>query len=60
MRSSLGRSQKVGFDQLQMHVVGNDGTYRIRTVCFDKDGRLGAGRRGRGCHGLGGADVWDR
>lgn len=26
-------------DQLQMHVVGNDGKYRIRTVCFDKDGR---------------------
>ena len=26
-------------DQLQMHVVGDDGTYRIRTVCFDGDGR---------------------
>lgn len=26
-------------DQLQMHVVGDDGTYRIRTVCFDRDGR---------------------
>lgn len=25
-------------DQLQMRVVGEDGTYRIRTVCFDKDG----------------------
>ncbi len=23
-----------------MHVVGNDGTYRIRTVCFDGDGRV--------------------
>lgn len=27
-------------DQLQMHVVGDDGAYRIRTVCFDKDGRI--------------------
>ena len=27
-------------DQLQMHVVGDDGTYRIRTVCFDGDGRV--------------------
>lgn len=27
-------------DQLQMHVVGEDGFYRIRTVCFDKDGRV--------------------
>lgn len=27
-------------DQLQMHVVDPDGTYRIRTVCFDKDGRI--------------------
>ena len=27
-------------DQLQMHVVGDDGLYRIRTVCFDKDGRV--------------------
>ena len=26
-------------DQLQMHVVGDDGAYRIRTVCFDADGR---------------------
>lgn len=26
-------------DQLQMHVVGDDGTYRIRTACFDRDGR---------------------
>ncbi|WP_143252440.1 hypothetical protein [Bifidobacterium thermophilum] len=26
-------------DQLQMHVVGNDGAYRTRTVCFDGDGR---------------------
>ncbi|MGN0075844.1 MAG: hypothetical protein ACI38Z_02575, partial [Parafannyhessea sp.] len=26
--------------QLQMHVVGDDGLYRIRTVCFDKDGRV--------------------
>ena len=26
-------------DQLQMHVVGDDGAYRIRTVCFDGDGR---------------------
>ena len=25
-------------DQLQMHVVGDDGAYRIRTVCFDGDG----------------------
>lgn len=30
----------MGFDQLQMYVVGNDGTYRIRTVCFDKDRRV--------------------
>ena len=22
-------------DQLQMHMVGNDGAYRIRTACFD-------------------------
>ena len=29
-------------DQLQMHVVGGDGAYRIRTVCFDADGREGA------------------
>lgn len=27
-----------GIDQLQMHVVGEDRRYRIRTVCFDKDG----------------------
>lgn len=27
-------------DQLQMHVVGDDGTYRIHTVCFDGDGRV--------------------
>lgn len=27
-------------DQLQMHVVGDDGAYRIRTVCFDGDGRV--------------------
>lgn len=27
-------------DQLQMHVVGDDGTYRIRTVCFGGDGRV--------------------
>ena len=27
-------------DQLQMHVVGDDGAYRIRTVCFDRDGRV--------------------
>lgn len=26
-------------DQLQMHVLGDDGVYRIRTVCFDRDGR---------------------
>ncbi len=26
-------------DQLQMHVVGSDDAYQIRTVCFDKDGR---------------------
>ena len=26
-------------DQLQMHVVGDDGMHRIRTACFDKDGR---------------------
>lgn len=26
-------------DQLQMHVVGDDGAYRIRTACFDGDGR---------------------
>ena len=26
-------------DQLQMHVVGDDGAYWIRTVCFDGDGR---------------------
>ena len=26
-------------DQLQMHAVGDDGAYRIRTVCFDGDGR---------------------
>jgi A118 family predicted phage portal protein len=25
-------------DQLQMHVVGDDGRYLIRTVCFGKDG----------------------
>lgn len=25
-------------DQLQMHVICDDGLYRIRTVCFDKDG----------------------
>lgn len=27
-------------DQLQMHVLGDDGTYWIRTVCFDGDGRV--------------------
>lgn len=27
-------------DQLQMHLLGDDGAYRIRTVCFDKDGRV--------------------
>lgn len=27
-------------DQLQMHLVGDDGAYRIRTVCFAKDGRI--------------------
>jgi A118 family predicted phage portal protein len=26
-------------DQLQMHVLGDDGVYRIRTVRFDRDGR---------------------
>lgn len=26
-------------DQLQMHVVGDDGAYRIRTACFDREGR---------------------
>ncbi len=26
-------------DQLQIHVVGDDGAYRIRTACFDGDGR---------------------
>lgn len=26
-------------DQLQMHVVGGGRTYRIRTACFDGDGR---------------------
>ncbi|MGI6535094.1 MAG: phage portal protein [Eggerthellaceae bacterium] len=26
-------------DQVQMHVVGSDGAYLIRTVCFDRDGR---------------------
>lgn len=26
-------------DQMQMHMVGDDGTYGIRTVCFDGDGR---------------------
>ncbi|WP_195839240.1 hypothetical protein [Parafannyhessea umbonata] len=29
-------------DQLQMHVAGDDGAYRIRTVCFDGDGREAA------------------
>lgn len=33
-------SKGVVFDQLQMHVVGDDGTYRIRTVCFNKEGRI--------------------
>lgn len=27
-------------DQLQMHLVGLDGGYVIRTICFDKDGHL--------------------
>jgi hypothetical protein len=27
-------------DQLQMHVADDDGIYRIRTVCFDEDGRV--------------------
>lgn len=27
-------------DQLQMHVVGGGGIYRIRSVCFDRDGRI--------------------
>lgn len=27
-------------DQLQMHVVGDDGTNMIHTVCFDRDGRV--------------------
>lgn len=27
-------------DQPQMHVVGDDGTYMIRTVCFDGGGRV--------------------
>jgi hypothetical protein len=27
-------------DQLQMHVLGDDGLCRIRTVCFDRDGRV--------------------
>ena len=27
-------------NQLQMHVVGDGGAYRIRTACFDKDGRI--------------------
>lgn len=26
-------------DQLQMHVLGDGGTYRIRTFCLDRDGR---------------------
>lgn len=26
-------------DQLQMHVAGDDGAYRIHTACFDGDGR---------------------
>ncbi|MGN9235164.1 hypothetical protein ACTM8Z_07765 [Atopobiaceae bacterium HCP3S3_D6] len=25
-------------DQLQMHVLGDDGAYHIRTVCFDREG----------------------
>lgn len=29
-----------GIDQLQMHVVGEDGFYRIKTVCFDHEGRI--------------------
>jgi len=27
-------------DQLQMRLVGDDGLYRIRTACFDKEGRV--------------------
>ena len=27
-------------DQLQMHVAGAGGTYRIKTVCFDEQGRV--------------------
>lgn len=44
-------------DQLQMHVMGEDGSFTIRTVCFGRDGRLhGLLRlppaRGRGPGGL--------
>lgn len=35
MRAFLGDE---GIDQLQMHVIGDDDTYCIRPVCFDKDG----------------------
>ena len=35
---AYSRGQAV--DQLQMHLVGPGGTYRIETVCFDADGKL--------------------
>ena len=32
-------SRGVAVDQLQMHLLGDDGIYRIETVCFDHEGR---------------------
>jgi hypothetical protein len=29
-----------GIDRLQMHVIGDDSAYRVRTICFDRDGRV--------------------
>lgn len=37
-------------DQLQMHVVGDDGTCRIRTACFDREGRAALAFEGRSSH----------
>lgn len=29
-----------GIDRLQTHVIGDDSAYRVRTICFDRDGRV--------------------
>lgn len=45
-----GYPQGAAVDQLQMHLLGDDGSYRIETVCFDREGRtLDVPEGGRPC-----------